>query len=183
MTLTVTATAGSGSANSYLSVAGGDTIAGTMLGTLAWSTATSDNKARALVTATRGLDLLDYVGTRASEVQALAWPRSDVYQDGQLLDNTTIPEALQYATFDLAETLLTKPRLLQSDPSTSALIPGVQNRDLQRLKLDALEIEWRRDGRSTRITPLTVLPHLAAILAGLTTSTSGAPMTMPLVRS
>lgn len=183
MTVTLVATAGSGSANSYLSVAAADTIAATMLGTLAWASATTDNKSRALITATRGLDLLVYVGTRASDVQALAWPRSDVQKDGVLLDSTTIPEALQYATFDLAEALLAKPTLLKSDPNTSALVPGVQNRDLQRLKLDALEIEWRRDGRSVRVTPLTVLPHLASMLDGLTTSTPSAPVTMPLVRS
>lgn len=183
MTVTLVATAGSGSANSYLSVAAADAIAATMLGPLGWTAAVTDDKARALITATRGLDLLAYVGTRTSEVQALAWPRSGVYRDGFLLDSTVIPEAVEYATFDLAEALLAKPTLLQSDPSTSALIPGVQNRDLQRLKLETLEIEWRRDGRSTRVTPLTVLPHLASMLAGLTTSTSGTPMTMPLVRS
>lgn len=183
MPVSITATAGSANANSYMTVARGDAIAATMLGTLSWATATTDDKGRALITATRGLDLLTWAGTRSSDVQALGWPRSGVYLDGAELDATTIPEALEFATFDLAEALLARPTLLQSDPGASSLIPGVQNRDLQRLRLDALEIEWRRDPRSVRITPLTVLPHLASILQGLTTSTPGTPMTMPLVRS
>lgn len=186
MTVSITATAGSASANSYLSLAAADSIATTMLGTLAWSTATTDDRSRALITATRGLETLSWVGTRSTEVQALAWPRTGVYLDGQELDKTLVPEAVQYATFDLAEALLTRPALLKSDPGTSSLIPGVQNRDLRRLKLDALEIEWRREvsGASmSRVTPLTVLPHLATMLAGLTTSTSGTATTVPLVRS
>ena len=73
----IVATAGSASANSYLSVASADTIANGMVGTLAWSTATSDDKARALITATNGLETLEWIGTRTSATQALSWPRTD----------------------------------------------------------------------------------------------------------
>ena len=76
MTVTVIATAGSSSANSYLTVAAADGLADDRLGTLAWATATTDNKGRALITATRYLDQLEWLGSRASTTQALAWPRS-----------------------------------------------------------------------------------------------------------
>jgi hypothetical protein len=74
MSASITATVGSASANSYLTIAAADTIAATMLGTLAWTTATTDQKTRALITATRGLDTLDWIGYRATETQALDCP-------------------------------------------------------------------------------------------------------------
>ena len=72
MTVTVTATVGSSSANSYLTVAQADDLANDYLGTLAWSSATTDNKGRALIMATRYLDELQWIGTRASTTQSLA---------------------------------------------------------------------------------------------------------------
>lgn len=172
---TLVATAGASNANSYLSVAGADSIADGMVGTLAWSSATSDNKVRALITATNGLETLGWIGTRATTTQALAWPRSNAKCGDKDYTATQIPREVELATFDLANALLGDPTLLRSTPSSKALVAGVPNRDLRRLKLDVMEIEWRTDvGNSTTeaVTPLTVLPHLAAILGCLTTSTT-----------
>lgn len=172
---TIVATAGASNANSYLSVAGADSIADTMVGTLTWNTATSDNKIRALITATNGLETLGWIGTRATTTQALAWPRSDASCGDKSYTETEIPRELELATFDLANALLGDPTLLRSSPSSEALVAGVPNRDLKRLKLDVMELEWRTDvGNSTTeaVTPLTVLPHLATILGCLTTSTT-----------
>ena len=171
----IVATAGSASANSYLSVADADAIANGMVGTLAWSTATSDDKARALITATNGLETLEWIGTRTSTTQALSWPRTDATCGDKAPASDDIPREIELATFDLANALLTTPTLLRSSNSGSALVPGVPNRDLKRVKLDVMELEWRTDvGNSTTeaSTPLTVLPHLATILGCLTTSTT-----------
>jgi hypothetical protein len=172
---TIVATAGSASANSYLSVAGADAIANGMVGTVTWTAASSDEKARALITATNGLETLEWVGSRSSETQALAWPRTDASCGDKAPADDVIPREIELATFDLANALLTTPTLLRSSSSASALVPGVPNRDLKRLKLDVMELEWRTDvGNSTTeaATPLTVLPHLATILGCLTTSTT-----------
>lgn len=172
---TIVATAGASNANSYLSVAGADSIADTMVGTLTWTTATSDNKIRALITATNGLETLKWIGSRATTTQALAWPRSDAECGDKSYTDSEIPRELELATFDLANALLGDPTLLRSSPSSEALVAGVPNRDLKRLKLDVMEIEWNTNvGNSTTeaVTPLTVLPHLATILGCLTTSTT-----------
>lgn len=172
---TLIATAGASNANSYLSVAGADSIADGMVGTLAWTTATSDNKIRALITATNGLETLGWIGTRATTTQALAWPRTDAECGDKSYSDAEIPREVELATFDLANALLGDPTLLRSSPSSEALVAGVPNRDLKRLKLDVMEIEWRTDTANSTTaagTPLTVLPHLATILGCLTTSST-----------
>lgn len=172
----IVATAGAANANSYLSIAGADGIADSMLGTIAWSSATSDNKARALITATNGLDTLAYIGERTSATQALAWPRTGADCGDKAPASNAIPREVQLATFDLANALLGDPALLRSASSGEALVAGVPNRDLRRLKLDVLELEWRTDiaaSTTSRVTPLTVLPHLATILGCLCTSSTG----------
>jgi hypothetical protein len=171
----IVATAGSASANSYLSVASADSIANGMVGTLAWSTATSDDKARALITATNGLETLSWNGERTATAQALAWPRTSAECGDKAPADDEIPREVELATFDLANALLTTPTLLRSASSATALVPGVPNRDLKRLKLDVMELEWNTNiGNSTTeaSTPLTVLPHLATILGCLCTSTT-----------
>lgn len=185
MAVTVTATAGSASANSYLSVAGADAIAETMVGTLAWISATNGEKGRALISATNGLETLSWIGARATEAQALSWPRNYAACGDKRYGADEIPREVELATFDLANALLDNPSLLRSAPSSEALVTGVPNRDLRRLKLDVMELEWRDDRSASTtkpITPLSALPHLATILGCLTTS---APSTnvLALVRS
>lgn len=172
---TIVATAGASDANSYLSVAGADSIADGMVGTLAWSSATEENKIKALITATNGLETLGWVGTRATSAQALAWPRTDASCGDKSYGDDEIPREVELSTFDLANALLGDPTLLRSSSSKEALVSGIPNRDLKRIKLDVMEIEWNTNvGNSTTeaVTPLTVLPHLATILGCLTTSTT-----------
>jgi len=170
----IVATAGASNANSYLSEAGANAIAETMVGTLAWSTATSDNKARALITATNGLETLAWTGTRATTTQALSWPRTDAACGDKAPADDDIPREIELATFDLANALLGDPTLLRSNATSEALVNGIPNRDLRRLKLDVLELDFRTDiSPSTLaiVSPLSALPHLATILGCLTTST------------
>lgn len=172
---TLVATPGASNANSYLSVAGADSIAEGMVGTLSWASATNNDKIKALITATNGLETLGWVGLRATTTQALAWPRTGAVCGDKNYGDDEIPREIELSTFDLANALLADPTLLRSSSSGAALVDGVPNRDLKRLKLDVMEIEWRTDvGNSTTeaITPLTVLPHLATILGCLTTSTT-----------
>ena len=175
MPATIDATIGGATANSYLTVAAADTLTETMLGTLAWTTATTDSKTRALITATRGLDTLGWIGSKATTTQALDWPRTGVSCDGVDYDSTAIPTQILYATFDLANSLLTTPNLLLTPPASStALIPGIPNRTLSKIKADVLELTFRPDVSASAqsiVSPLTVLPHLATTLGCLTTST------------
>jgi hypothetical protein len=175
----IIATAGASNANSYLTIANADSIASGMIGDLLWTAATSDNKARALITATNGMETLSWIGARATTTQALSWPRTDASCDDKVIASDDIPREIELATFDLANALLDNPALLRSAPTTEALVTGVPNRDLGRLKLDVMEIEWRQDrplSTTSRVTPLTMLPHLASILGCLTDSGTGGGM-------
>lgn len=183
---TLVSTIGASDANSYLSIADADAIADSMVGTLSWTTATQTNKIRALISATSGLDTLRYIGHKASEEQALLWPRTYANCGDKNYNDEEIPREIELCTFDLAEALLSNPTLLRGSPTTEALVPGIPNRDLSRVKLDVLEVEWRTDrvnSTTKPITPLTVLPHLATILGCLTTSTTGTGSVLAVQRS
>ena len=174
MTVTVVATTGSEEANSYLTVNAADGIANTMVATLKWSTATTDNKGRALITATRYLDQLEWIGERASTTQALQWPRSEASCGDKAYDDDVIPAEIKYATFDLADALLSNPNLFTGgNAGLGELIPGIPNADLRSARVDVLAVEFRdaAGGAPTVKNALTVLPHLVGILGCLTTST------------
>jgi hypothetical protein len=186
---------GSTVANSYLTVAEADGIAATMLGTLKWNDAatTTLQKESALIQATLQMETLGWVGTRAVATPPLSWPRKDAKCGEKSYDATTVPREVELATFDMAEALLGNPGLItglgsgtSGSGGSGELVPGVPNKDLKRLKLDVMELEWRdgATGSATVKTPLSVLPHLAGILGCLTTSVrpSGASWMVPVIR-
>lgn len=81
MAITIDATVGGVNANSYLTLAETDAIVDGLIedaDVKAWASATTDQKNRALFTATQRLDRERYLGARATDVQALQWPRTGV---------------------------------------------------------------------------------------------------------
>ena len=81
MAVTIDATAGGASANSYLTLADAQAIVDGMVedaDVTAWASATDDQKNRALYTATQRLDRERFIGARATNTQALQWPRTGV---------------------------------------------------------------------------------------------------------
>jgi hypothetical protein len=81
MAITIVATAGAADANSYLTLAAAQTIIDGLVendDVAAWGTATTDQKNRALYTATQRLDRERYLGARATDTQSLQWPRTGV---------------------------------------------------------------------------------------------------------
>lgn len=61
--------------NSYATMAQASEIAGTRLFAAAWTGATDDTRARALLTATALLDRMRWQGRKLATSQALEWPR------------------------------------------------------------------------------------------------------------
>ena len=168
MPVSVTATVGSASANSYLTVAQADDFANLYLGTLNWASASTDNKGRALIMATRYLDELSYVGTRASTTQALLWPRTDAACGDWSYTSSEIPQPIKQATFDLAEALLASPSLLGgTGPGNAELIPGIPNASLRRASVDVISVEFKDGAVPTSRNALNVLPHLRQVLGCL----------------
>ena len=74
MPITIVETVGSGSANSFVSVAEADAYLGARLNSSAWTG--TEPKKIALIEATRELTRLVYQGYRTDDVQALAFPRT-----------------------------------------------------------------------------------------------------------
>lgn len=81
MAIAIDATVGGANANSYLTLADAQAIIDGLIeddDVAAWASATTDQKNRALYTATQRLDRERYLGARATDTQALQWPRTGV---------------------------------------------------------------------------------------------------------
>lgn len=81
MAVTITATAGSASANSYITLSDANFIVDGFVedaDVTAWDSATDDQKNRALYTATQRIDRERFIGARTDDTQALQWPRTGV---------------------------------------------------------------------------------------------------------
>lgn len=168
MTVTVVATAGASNANSYLSVAAADELANLYLGTLNWASASTDNKSRALIMATRYLDELSYVGDKAATTQALLWPRSDADCGDWSFSSTEIPQPVKQATFDLAEYLLgNSDALLGSGAGSAELIPGIPNANLKSASVDVISVEFNSSQQADAKNALNLVPHLKHVLGCL----------------
>ncbi len=81
MAVSIDATAGGASANSYITLAEADAFVEAMvLGTDAnkWGSGNTDSRNRALTAAAQRLDRERFLGARATDTQALQWPRTGV---------------------------------------------------------------------------------------------------------
>ena len=81
MAITIVATVGSASANSYVTLSDANAIVeGLVLSddVSVWDSSSTDNKNRALYTATQRIDREKFLGARVDDTQALEWPRSGV---------------------------------------------------------------------------------------------------------
>jgi hypothetical protein len=100
---------GKADANIYASVADADAYHAGHLYASAWTGATADNKAAALVMASRLIDAeYQFGGMKATSGQALQWPRADCRDPdtGEVVPENTVPKALPDATCELARELL-----------------------------------------------------------------------------
>lgn len=120
MALVVEDGTGKSDADSYLSVADADTYHAAHGQPTAWENATDVEKEQALRLATQYLDShyrRRWQGYRASQTQALMWPRSNVYRDyGYVISSTTIPVELEHATAEAA---------MRSISETDGLMPDI----------------------------------------------------------
>lgn len=81
MAISIDATVGGANANSYLTLNDAQAIIDGFVeddDVVAWGTATTDQKNRALYTAAQRLDRERFLGARATDTQAMQWPRTGV---------------------------------------------------------------------------------------------------------
>jgi hypothetical protein len=121
MAVAIDATVGGANANSYLTLADAQAIIDGFVedaDVTAWASATTDQKNRALFTATQRLDRERYLGARATDTQALQWPRTGVRKPDTYINtyavgfpfrittdyftDTEIPDQIKYAQAVLA---------------------------------------------------------------------------------
>jgi hypothetical protein len=105
MAATINATLQSATANSYVTLAEANTYFETVPSSTNWDNKTDDNKNRALISATRWIDTLNFYGDRCDQSQALSWPRNNYHVDRVELACSAIPNDIKYATYELANAL------------------------------------------------------------------------------
>ena len=99
---------GLSTSNSYANTSDSDTYHAMRLHVDDWTNASTTDKEKALMWATRLLDdMVEWIGRKVDDDQALDWPRYDVYDgDGYYISHTTIPQAIVDSTCELARNLL-----------------------------------------------------------------------------
>jgi len=101
--------------NSYASIGESITYFFDTLRRTRWDAIDTNTKSAALIDATRYLDRLNWVGSKTSSAQALAWPRSGVVdKEGQAVDSSTVPAFIKEATYEVALRLAEDPTLVDS---------------------------------------------------------------------
>lgn len=143
MALTLNATPGDATANSYATVAEAQAIVDYRVGsasTTAWAALSADQKIQALVTATRYIDTIgeDFIGDRTDPAtQALEWPRS-----GTDFDDDELPATLVDATIELALSFTTG----MAAGTVDVLALDATAANVKRKKVGPLETEYFKPG-------------------------------------
>lgn len=131
MPVSIVATVGAANANSYQTLSDAQAIIDGLIedaDVVAWASATTDQKNRALVTATQRLDRERYLGARSTDSQALQWPRTGVRKPDTYINtyavgfpfrittdyftDTEIPTQIKYAQAIMAVYLNNNPDAL-----------------------------------------------------------------------
>jgi hypothetical protein len=144
MSVTIVATVGAANANSFVTDAEMTAYCEARLNASVWTGA--DAQLPALVEATRDLSLLAWKGYRATAVQALAWPRTEVVNPDipnsvldpteQYYDDDVVPQRVKDATCELALQYLLA--------GTSDIAVADPNAGVIRKRVDVLETEFAR---------------------------------------
>jgi len=128
---TIDATLSGASSNSYVTLAAANSYFETVPDSATWTNKTDDQKNRALISATRWIDSLNFYGDRCDEGQALKWPRNNYDVDGVELECSFIPNDIKYATYELARALANDTGAITDSTGTTGLYDEVQLGDLR----------------------------------------------------
>ena len=93
MAISIDATAGGASANSYLTLSDAQDIIDGLIeddDVVAWASATTDQKNRALYTAAQRIDRERFLGAKATDTQSLEWPRTGVRRPGTYINTYSV---------------------------------------------------------------------------------------------
>jgi len=106
MAITIDATVGGASANSFVTLSEWSTYMEGRLNSDSFDDATTDNQNRALAEATRELSAMTWRGYRVDDTQALSWPRQWAHDPDSptqdYYDTDVVPTRVKRATYELA---------------------------------------------------------------------------------
>ena len=138
---TLDATIGGLKSNSYVTVAAADEHAGSRLQSQSWEDADDDLKTKALLTAVRRIDLLNFTGWRFNWEQALRWPRYGILdRDGWWIKDNTIPKDILIAQIELSIAYLDYQQFRDSEVSPVSNLAAFSD-----AKVGQIELTIRRD--------------------------------------
>lgn len=152
MAITITATAGSATANSYLSLTDAQSIIDGLVeddDVTAWSSATTDQKNRALYTATVRIDRERFLGARATDTQALQWPRTGVRKPDTYINTYSVGFPFRITTDYFTDT-----EIPEQVKKAQAILAVYLNNNKSGLGLSGLE-----DFKNVKIGNLDVTPN------------------------
>lgn len=169
MALTLVATAGSASANTYCTRADATTYHEGRLYSDDWNDADTTDQDAALVMATRLLDQwFDWQGSAVDSTQALKWPRTGVLgPTGYQLASNAIPAEIRDATAELARCLIAEDRTKDSD---------IETQGISSLKAGSVELSFTARA-AAKVIPDSVLGFISARL-GVKRGRSGGAVTL-----
>jgi hypothetical protein len=152
MAITIVETSGAANANSYLSLADASGIIEGFVENdyvTAWSTATTDQKNRALFTAAQRIDHERFLGARATDTQAMQWPRTGVRKPDRYINTYAIGFPFRVTTDYFTDTEL--PIEIRR---AQAVLAAYLNNNKSSLELTGLE-----DYKNVSIGDLNVTPN------------------------
>lgn len=157
MAVVIDATVGGAASNSFSTLAESETYMESRLNGATWTAATTDNKNRALVEATRLLSIKQWRGERASSTQALAWPRFNAPDpdnpNGWYYESDVIPQRVKDATAELAFQFIKQ--------GTDDLAAADVNAGVVEKTVDVLTTRWESSfSRPTGLARFTLLQQL-----------------------
>ncbi len=168
MAITIDATVGGANANSYLTLAAAQALIDGFVedeDVVAWASATTDQKNRALVSATQRLDRERFLGARATDTQSLQWPRTGVRKPDTYINTYAVGFPFRITTDYFTDTEI--PPQIQY---AQAVLAVYLNSNKDSLSLNGLE-----DYSSVTIGPLSVK------LAGANSMQAGADKVPPMM--
>lgn len=150
MATTFDATAKSAAATSLITVEEADDYHARRLHASDWTAAATATKQAALMWASGLLTYtVDWQGERTGDSQALAWPRSGIFDEsGTEIDDDTVPARIKDATAEYAR------QLIFSDP-TADLKQDAQG--LASMTVGSLKFDFRASGGMRRPVPAAVV--------------------------
>lgn len=167
MAATINATLKGENANSFVTLAEANAYFETVPSSTTWDDKTDDQKNRAIISATRWIDSLNFYGDRCSNNQALSWPRNNYHVDRVELTCSAIPTDIKYATYELARALANDTDAVTGNTGTEGLYEEVE--------LGELKVKYNTDSQATGAVNniFDVYPWLQSYLGAFTLGGSG----------